>query len=129
MALAAEKEVAAKLQEVERLIQKNLGKVEVTSCVLEQTLRKVHARCYWRSRQQKKRHKNKNVQTGTCPILLSKFTDMAKVVVASDGYVYDKSALQSWLQVSHQSPMTRELLTPVVPLYKCKRALERLGDF
>jgi hypothetical protein len=35
---------------------------------------------------------------------------MAEPVVASDGHIYEKGAIQRWLSSNRQSPVTRELL-------------------
>ena len=43
--------------------------------------------------------------TGQCPITLMDFVDP---VMASDGFVYERNAILTWLTKNSRSPLTRE---------------------
>ena len=82
--------------------------------------RKMKARAFWDARKQKKRHA---ASARACPITLVPLGDP---VVASDGAVYERHALQQWAQRSATSPLTRLPLQYGVPLSAASRALRDL---
>merc|ERR1719408_665315 len=63
-----------------------------------------------------------------CPITLHRFVDP---VVACDGYVYDRAAIQQWFDTNHRvSPMTNEPLncTTLVPCRNMKTIARAFDD-
>lgn len=61
-----------------------------------------------------------------CPITLEEVSVLKDPVVMSDGHVYDRDAMATWLGRSTRSPVTREALAPWgVTLSKARAAVAR----
>jgi hypothetical protein len=88
--------------------------------------RKMKARAFWDARKQKKRHARHAASARACPITLVPLGALRDPVVASDGAVYERHALQQWAQRSATSPLTRLPLQYGVPLSAASRALRDL---
>lgn len=90
--------------------------------------RRIKARAFWRARKAKKaalRTETKVRQTdeAVCPITLLTLADMSQPCIASDGCIYESSALARWASVNPTSPTTRADLRYGVPLQLARRAL------
>lgn len=61
----------------------------------------------------------------TCPITMARPSDP---VLLSDGHVYERGAIEAWLERSQRSPLTRELLQkkPYIPWRTVELAQARL---
>ncbi|NDD30539.1 MAG: hypothetical protein EB084_19950 [Proteobacteria bacterium] len=82
--------------------------------------RKMKARAYWAARRQKRRHA---LGQRLCPITLAPLRALQDPVVASDGAVYERRALEQWAQRSATSPLTRLPLEYGVGLDAAARGL------
>ena len=88
--------------------------------------RRLKARAYWASRQQKRRHaaqaaREEPAACAACPITLLPLQELREPCVASDGHVYERLALRQWALRSATSPLTRQPLEYGVPLSAAAR--------
>lgn len=90
-------------------------------------LNAVVARVHRAERRRRKRAEKARGRTEcTCPITLEDVSRIKEPVVMSDGHVYDRDAVATWLGRSTRSPVTREALAPWgVSLSKARAAVAR----
>ena len=99
--------------------------------------RRMKARAFWLSRK-KRQHARRRCQTASstedaqasivqeealCPITLTPHSQLHSPCVASDGCVYESSALEQWAQRNAISPISRKPLRFGVPLKAARRAV------
>ena len=89
-------------------------------------LNAVVARVHRAERRRRKRAEARRRTGCACPITLEEVSVLRDPIVMSDGHVYDRDAMATWLGRTTRSPVTREALAPWgVTLSRARAAVAR----